>query len=519
MSDHLSNDKIAALLKKHQIANHSSSIDASSFQKITCLPARVEKGSAFFCVPGETRDSAKPFEEAIRNGASCIISEDGQTDFAEPEINIPHIKVANAREAFAEFASNLFANPSKSLRVIGVTGTNGKTTTTHLIEHIFTYAGRRIGLIGTLGYRLPENEICDFGHTTPPAGELQEVLGKMRDAKCSHVSLEVTSHALVFRRVGSCEFAAAVLSNISQDHLDFHGTMENYWRTKLRLFQSLNDSRHSNKAAIINADEELADHFSKACGESITRISYGFSEKADVHILTHYWRNGRNQVKVSAHGEVFELATQLPGRFNLYNLISAIALCMHEGIPTKTIVDAVEEFQGVPGRFERVSGGNGQEPLCIVDFAHSPDALEKVLGTLKEIQNDGAQSSSKLICVFGCAGGSDATKRGIMGSVAEKLADEIILTNSGPGKEDPHLIIENIKSGIKDLSKVKIEIDRFKAIKQAIACAGKNDAVLIAGQGHYRFQHIGDEEVSINDREEARKALGEWSKRNEISTP
>lgn len=511
MTRRLTTDQIAMLLEKHQANGARVQLDKISFEKITCLPARVENGSIFFCVPGETRDSSSPFEDALRNGAACIFSEAEQKNFPEPEIStVPHIKVKDAREAFAEFSSKLFGNPSENLRVIGVTGTNGKTTITHLIEHIFTRAQKRIGLIGTLGYRLPEKEICNFGHTTPPAGELQEVLAKMKDADCSHVSLEVTSHGLVFRRVGSCDFAAAILSNITQEHLDFHGTMEHYWRTKLRLFESLNDSKQPNKAAVINIDDELAEHFLAACGNTIKSITYGFSEKADIHVISQIWKDGRNRVKLSVHGAPVEITMRIPGRFNIYNAMAAIGFCLHEGIETTTVLNAIGEFEGVPGRFERVSAGSQQEPLCIVDFAHTPDALEKVLSTLREIHSGKSNGSSSVICVFGCQGERDASKRPMMGAIAEMLADEVILTNSGPGNEDPQVIVENILAGISAREKVHVELDRFKAIEQAIRSANPNDAILIAGQGSEQFQHIGDEEIAIDDRVEARKALSEW---------
>lgn len=488
-------------------------VETVSFHKFTCLPKRVENGSIFFCVPGETRGSSDPFEEALRNGAACIISEEGQTFFSEPEITVPHIKVTAVREAFAEFSATLYGNPSQDMRIIGVTGTNGKTTITHLIEHIFINAKRRIGLIGTLGFRVPDQEICDFGHTTPPAGELQEVLAQMRNSNCSHISLEVTSHALEFRRVASCHFAAAVLSNISQDHLDFHGTMENYWRTKMRLFESLKGSTHENKAAIINIDEKLAEHFMDACGDGIKKITYGFAPAADIHVLSHIWVDGRNRVQLSIFREVWNFSLRLPGGFNLYNAMAAIALCLHEGLELKVVLGALENFKGVPGRFERVSSKANEEPLCIVDFAHSPDALEKVLKTLREIHTEDEKKGSKIICVFGCAGESDASKRPLMGAVAEKFADQIILTNSGPGKEDPNTIIQHISSGINDQSKVTVQLDRFEAIREAIFSASAHDAVLIAGQGHYQFQHIGDEEVAIDDRVEAQKALQQWNVR------
>lgn len=510
MTRALSKEQLTALLSKHQSDEIERNLDGVSFNRVTCLPKRVEEGSIFFCVPGETRDSSTPFEEALRNGAACIISEEGQKLFPEPEITVPHIKVKGAREAFADFSATLFGNPSEHLRLIGVTGTNGKTTITHLIEHIFRHAKKRIGLIGTLGFRLPERDICDFGHTTPPAGELQEVLAQMKDVGCSHVSLEVTSHALVFRRVGSCHFAIAVLSNISQDHLDFHGTMENYWRTKLSLFESLHKSIQKNKAAIINIDEELAPQFLAACGDGVRRITYGFSPKADVHVLSHRWKDGMNHVQLSAFGDQFDFSIGLPGRFNLYNAMAAIAVCLHEGLSTEQIFDAFKDFKGVPGRFERISTGAESEPLCIVDFAHSPDALEKVLKTLRELNSEGGERKSKLICVFGCAGESDAGKRPLMGAVAEKFADQVILTNSGPGKENPGDIVKNIISGMTDTCKVEIELDRFAAIKKAIHSASSGDAVLIAGQGHYQFQHIGDKEVAIDDRIEAQKALLEW---------
>ncbi len=479
----------------------ASAIATLSIGKMTCHPERIDKDTAFFFVPGETRSGDGTIDNAVRLGAACIISEKEQ-----PDITIPQIIVKDARDAFAGFSAELFDHASRKLRLIGVTGTNGKTTTTHLIEYILKRSGLKAGLIGTLGFRSQDQlEMKDFGHTTPPAAELEEILAGMAKGGCGHVALEVSSHALIYRRVGASHFAAAVLTNVTQDHLDFHKTVEHYWQAKRRLFESLNSSSQSNKIAIINFDDPLYREFSSVCSPSVRKLNYGFSASADIHVKRFDWTGTHTCVQLATPYGPLDFQMLLPGRFNIYNAMSAIAICLHEGVPKDSIACALNEFPGVNGRFERISKGCKSDPLCIIDYAHTPDGLEKVLQTASELRAPGA----KLICVFGCGGNTDPSKRPKMGKVAETLADEIVITSDNPRMEDPSKIIEQILEGIEQRQKVAVELDRANAIRLAVSTARSNDIVLVAGKGHEKYQSVMDQIIPFEDRVELLKALRE----------
>ncbi|MBX9567892.1 MAG: UDP-N-acetylmuramoyl-L-alanyl-D-glutamate--2,6-diaminopimelate ligase [Candidatus Obscuribacterales bacterium] len=459
---------------------------------------KVVPGSAFFCIPGERTDGNQYVADAIKSGASLIVTEQKQ------DISSPILIVNDVRQALADFADALYDHPSKNIRLIGVTGTNGKTTTTHLIERILNKAGNRAGLIGTLGFRTPDfSEMQEAKHTTPQAPELQEMLTSMLGSKCSHVTMEVSSHSLALKRVAGCNFAIAILSNITQDHLDFHKTMDHYWRSKRILFESLNESCQPNKLALVNLDDHLANEFLAVCNSSVRKLTYGFSEAADIQVVSHEWREGRNHIKLATPYGEMSFSMRLAGKFNIYNVMAAIGACLHEGISKEQIVQTLTEFDGVPGRFETVSIGAHGEPLCIVDYAHTPDGLENVLRTAAGIRKDG----SKLICVFGCGGDRDPSKRPQMGEIAENLADFVFVTSDNPRTENPQEIIAHILTGIKRMKNVEVEADRAKAIKMAVAQAKPGDIVLVAGKGHEDYQLIMNEVFPFDDRIEVRKAL------------
>lgn len=460
---------------------------------------KVEPGAAFFCIPGEKTDGNQYIVDAIKSGASCIVTEQ-----KHGEVSVPLILMPDVRQALADFSSAFFETPCKMIRMIGITGTNGKTTTTHLIEHILKAHGNRVGLIGTLGSRGPgDTAYGDAKHTTPQAPELQAMLRNLVDHNCSHVTMEISSHSLALKRVAGCDFAVACLTNITQDHLDFHKTMENYWKAKRILFESLNESSQTKKLAVINLDDALSNEFIKACAPSVKVLTYGFGQKADVHPLECSYSQGRSQIKlITPHG-VIELSMRLVGQFNVYNAMAAVTICLEEGVPASTIQSALREFDGVPGRFESVSTGADSEPLCIVDYAHTPDGLVNVLKTAAALK----KSSGKLICVFGCGGDRDPSKRPQMGEIAEMLADSVVVTSDNPRTEDPQEIIAHILSGIKRMKNIQVEPDRAIAIKLAVSQAKADDIILVAGKGHENYQLVMDKVLSFDDKVEVRKAL------------
>ncbi len=468
-------------------------------RKLVYDSRKVESDSAFFCISGEKTDGNLYIDDAIKSGASCIISE----RFKE-SLPLPQIVVSDVHQALADFADAFYQSPSSKMRLLGITGTNGKTTTTHLVEHILQSAGMKVGLIGTLGSRGPgQKSYVDGKHTTPQAPDLQEMLASLAACGVSHVSMEVSSHALSLKRVAGCQFAVACLTNISQDHLDFHKTMENYWKSKRILFESLHKSNVKNKAQVINIDDPLAGGFLALRSDAVQTITYGFSQSADLHPISMDFKQGRTLLALASPDGVLHLSMRIAGKFNVYNTMAACAIALFEGAGKENIENSLSEFSGVPGRFETVSVGDSREPLCIVDYAHTPDGLDNVLRTAAALKNP----AGKLICVFGCGGDRDPSKRPQMGEIAETLADFVIVTSDNPRTENPQEIIAHILTGIKRMKKVEVEPDRAKAIKLAVAKACAEDIILVAGKGHENYQLIMDKVLSFDDKVELAKAL------------
>ncbi len=496
---HLTYDSIKELVAKAKGRIIPSDSAEFSISKLSYDSRHVEQGAAFFCMPGEKTDGNRFAADAIKSGASCIVTETAHESIAHPQIIVPDV-----RQTLADFADHLYGQPSRKLRLIGVTGTNGKTTTTHLVENILNRSGKKVGLIGTLGSRIAGNaDYHDAKHTTPQAPELQQMLNTMLEHGCTHVSLEVSSHSLALKRVAGCHFALAAYTNLTQDHLDFHKTMENYWKAKRLLFETLNESYQNSKCAVINIDDPYSTHFLDACGSSVKTITYGFSEKADVHPRELTYTQGRSLLKLATPcGDIY-ISTRLMGQFNAYNVMAATAICLEEGASAENIIEALKDFEGVPGRFETVSIGHEREPLCIVDYAHSPDGLENVLKTAAAMK----RPAGKLICVFGCGGDRDPSKRPRMGEIAEARADHVIVTSDNPRTEDPQEIIAQILSGIRRMKTIEVEPDRAAAIKLAVQEAGPDDIVLVAGKGHENYQLVMNQSYSFDDKIEVKKAL------------
>lgn len=465
---------------------------------ITYDSREVKPGNAFFCFPGQKVDGNQFIGDAIAAGAACVVSE-----HAPGTDNEKLIVVADVALALAMASREFYGNPSASLRLLGVTGTNGKTTTTHLVERILNECGRQCGLIGTLGIRSKSAPgYHEAKHTTPLSSDLQRMLAAMRDEGSSHVAMEVSSHALVQKRVTGCDFASACLTNITQDHLDFHKTMDHYWRSKRLLFEQLAASPVKDKLAVVNFDDPLAKEF-LAAATNVRQLTYGFSQEADIHVLTTESRLAESLVKLATPEGQVDLRLKLVGRFNVYNVMAALAIAYGEGVSFAQAAGCLENFAGVAGRFEVVSHRRGQEPLCIVDYAHTPDGLENVLKAASGLVNQ----DGKLIVVFGCGGDRDASKRPQMGEIAEKLATEVFVTSDNPRSEDPQQIIANILAGIKRMRHVRVDADRARAISLAVSQASEKDVVVVAGKGHEDYQILADKVIHFDDREEVLKAL------------
>lgn len=479
-------------------ASYEMAAEGLTISGIAYDSREVRAGNAFFCIPGEKVDGNAFAADAIAHGATCIVTENKHQDPAIPQVIVPDVRLA-----LAMIAADFYGNPSQTVRLVGVTGTNGKTTTTHLVERMMLDCGRKTGLIGTLGSRWEQgDEYSESKHTTPQSSDLQRILSAMRDASCSHVAMEVSSHALSQKRVAGSNFAVAALTNITQDHLDFHKTMENYWRSKRLLFEALNDSSQTNKTAVVNIDDPLAKEFLGVCGGSIRKLTYGW-ERGDICVKDARFESGGSRLQIATPRGVVELKTKLTGRFNVYNTMAALAICLAENADIESLRKSLESFPGVSGRFEVVSSEKQPEPLCIVDYAHTPDGLDNVLKAAANVVPHGG----KLIVVFGCGGDRDASKRPQMGEIAENRAQEVVVTSDNPRSEEPQQIIANILAGIKRMKNVKVEPDRATAIRLAVNGASDNDVVVVAGKGHENYQILADKVIPFDDRSEVLSAL------------
>ena len=458
----------------------------------------TKTGDIFICLVGEYTDGHEYAQMAIDNGAVALLVE------RPLDIKIPQVVVKNTRHKIADIADRFYSRPSLGLNLIGVTGTNGKTTVTHLLQKIFEQNNQKCALIGTLGYKLSSSgEYRDAKHTTPQAPELQATLRMIKDVeKIDNVVMEVSSHALEQNRVGGCRFDGAVFTNLTQDHLDYHITMDNYFKAKAILFNNLqaaDEEGNNGSFAVINIDDKYGNDFIKEVPEGVRIYTYGVKNDADFMAKNiNMTLNGAEFTLKIKDGE-YKVNLHMNGMFSVYNVLAAVTAAYANGIDIETSLHALENVKGVAGRFEVVIN----KPLVIVDYAHTPDGLENVLNSAREI----TPKDGKLICLFGCGGDRDATKRPKMGAIAERIADKIVITSDNPRSEDPQQIITDIVSGLKSVNpdKVTVEPDRGRAIELLKTIATNNDVVIIAGKGHEDYQILKDRTIHFDDREEAKK--------------
>lgn len=454
----------------------------------------TKKGDIFVCLVGEHTDGHEFAKSAIENGAAALLVERKVEG-----TKIPQVVVSSTRHKIADIADRFYSSPSKGINLIGITGTNGKTTVTHLIQKIFEENNQKCALIGTLGYKLSSSgEYRDAKHTTPQAPELQATLRMIKDVeKIDNVVMEVSSHALEQNRVGGCRFNGAVFTNLTQDHLDYHITMDNYFKAKALLFEHLKEGDF----AVINADDEFGDRFISVVPEGVKVYTYGVRQQSDVMARNINFSLNGAEFTLAENAKEHKVNLHMNGMFSVYNVLAAVTAALAIGIDIETALKALQNVKGVAGRFEVVV----KKPLVIVDYAHTPDGLENVLKSAREITPE----DGKLICLFGCGGDRDATKRPKMGAIAEKLADKIVITSDNPRTEDPQTIITDIIAGLKSVNteSVIVEPDRGAAIALLKTIANNNDVVLIAGKGHEDYQILKDRTIHFDDREEARKVF------------
>ena len=441
---------------------------------------KVKPGDAFVAISGFETDGYKYIQSAVEKGAAVVISD------RVPPVDIPYVLVHDCRKALALLSRNFFGYPAGAMQIIGITGTNGKTTTTYLLKHLLEDTlGAKVGLIGTNGNMIG-NEFIHTERTTPESFELQQLFAEMKNAGCTHVVMEVSSHSLVLSRVAGIDFAVGAFTNLTQDHLDFHHTMEEYAAAKALLFSAC-------RVGCINIDDKWADTM---------------MQNASCRLLT-YSANGKEaslaaeNIKLSAKGVSFtascdgkcaDVSLAIPGRFSVYNALNTIAVGLALGISLDDCAKAMKTAHGVKGRMELVPTDG--DYTIVIDYAHTPDALENALKALR------ADHDGRLVVLFGCGGDRDRTKRPIMGAIAADNADLVIVTSDNPRTEQPQAIIDEILAGLKDKATEHIAIcDRAEAIKWAIDNHRANDVILLAGKGHEDYQVVGHEKHHMDERE------------------
>ena len=461
---------------------------------IACDSRQVKPGYLFVALRGTHEDGARYIQDAIERGAAAVVSEHAEWSRRD----VTHIRVEDARRALAELACAFYDHPSSRLQVVGVTGTNGKTTTTYMLRDLLRADGRTPGMIGTVMYEMGRRCI-PANRTTPEAADLQAMLDQMVKAGCRSAVMEVSSHALDQKRVWGIDFDVGVFTNLTRDHLDYHHTMEDYFAAKSLLFRGLGQMEKK-AAAVINLDDPWGQQLANTGGGWSEAITYGAHSAAAVCA---------EDVEVGAAGSAFRVRTpwgaaavrlQLMGRYNVSNALAAIAAGGALGLQPEFMAGVLEKFESAPGRLEPIPNGKGLR--VYVDYAHTDDALQNVLSTLREI------APKRLLVVFGCGGDRDKSKRPLMAAAAAQWADYAIVTSDNPRTEDPAQIVEEIAAGFGHSTRFEKILDREQAIARAFEMARRDDVVLIAGKGHENYQEFARTVIPFDDREVARRLLG-----------
>ena len=467
---------------------------------ITADSRTVQEGSLFICLVGATVDGHSFVEKAVQDGAVAVVV---SKPVAVPD-HVAVIYVEDTRQALQAAVPFFYDYPASKMRMIGVTGTNGKTTTTHIIAHLLRSQGYTVGVIGTV-HILIDDQSYPIHNTTPDVADLQQILQQMVDAGVTHCIMEVSSHALALGRTAGVEYDTAVFTNLTQDHLDFHKTFDNYLAAKAKLFKQVSASYQvkEGKGAVINVDD--------AYGQSIVdvttspMITYSTEGKGSMNASDLTITAKSSQFTLNYDGKSYPISTKIAGMFNVYNTLAAVGATLYEGLSMEEIVKGLATFTAVPGRFELIE--EGQDFAVVVDYAHTPDGLENILQTAKKIVEN------RILVVFGCGGDRDATKRPIMGGIAAQFGDRVFVTSDNPRTEDPVQIVKDVEVGVReglhDDVTYEVIVDRREAIHKAIAEATTGDVVIIAGKGHEDYQILKDETIHFDDREVAREALKE----------
>ena len=466
---------------------------------------KVAPGNLFACLPGQRTDGHLYIGDAIARGAAAILAQSGRVPEAQDFGAAALIEVDDSRVALAAVANAFYGYPSRCLCLIGITGTNGKTTTSYLTEAILRHAGFSTGVIGTLGYHVGE-ELLPASHTTPEAPDLQSLLRTMVDSRVTHAATEVSSHALALRRADYCAFSFAVFTNLTRDHLDFHADPRDYFEAKARLFYDpVFFPRDRLRINVINADDSYGRTLAeRAVGLTVT---YGIEGRGDVMARDVALSAAGTSFRVETPHGVHPVNLKLVGSFNVYNALGALAVALGVGVDLEQAVAALESVPPIRGRFERVEAG--QDCAVVVDYSHTPDGLEKALRDARRV------ASGRLIVVFGAGGDRDPGKRPLMGEIAARLADLVFVTSDNPRSEPPEGIIRQIMAGVPWASRrrCRVEADRRQAIRMALQETRPEDLVLIAGKGHETYQIFADHTIHFDDREVVGEVVAELRQR------
>lgn len=461
---------------------------------IHCDSRRVREKTLFFALRGEKLDGRQYVAAAIDRGAVAVVSEAGPITVPLP---VCLIRVQNARRTMAFTAAEFYGHPTRDLCLVGITGTNGKTTTAYLMHSIFQTAHACAGLIGTIEYRIAGRSI-EAKNTTPESVDLQNFFAELRDQNCRYAVMEVSSHALEMHRVDGCKFTVAVFTNLTRDHLDYHQTMERYFAAKQKLFVGTEGTPP--QWGVVNVDDEWGTRLNATL--SSKKITYGLRETAQVHpSAIEYSYDGLKMTAETPRGSLL-IESALVGQPNAYNILAAVAASIALDIDMETIRQGIRNIHSIPGRFEKINCG--QPFAVVVDYAHTDDALRNVITAARRL------TQHRVITVFGCGGDRDRKKRPLMGEVAGRLSDLTILTSDNPRSEDPLLIIADAVVGLRRATdRYVVEPDRAKAVRRAIEEAREGDIVLLTGKGHETYQVLADQTIHFDDREAAREILSE----------
>ncbi|WP_368503986.1 UDP-N-acetylmuramoyl-L-alanyl-D-glutamate--2,6-diaminopimelate ligase [Alkalihalophilus sp. As8PL] len=480
--------QLTDVLRTYEIKNEGN----PDILQIEMDSREVQEGTLFFCIPGYTVDGHDYAHQAVKSGAVAVVAEREL-----PQLDVPTIIVRDIKRAMARIANLFYQDPTSSLHLIGVTGTNGKTTVTHLLEQIMRDGKKKTGLIGTMYTKIGDQQL-NTQNTTPESITLQKRFKEMVDAEVDTALMEVSSHALHLGRVRGCDFNVAVFTNLTPDHLNYHETMEAYMYAKGLLFAQLGNRYSNDKVAIFNCDDQATNELLNMT--TVDAITYGIKNHADVMAKDIQISSNGTTFMLSAFQEEIEINMKLIGMFSVYNALAAASAALVSGIPLETVKESLESVEGVAGRFEPVDAG--QDYTVIVDYAHTSDSLENVLTTVKEF------AKGNISVVVGCGGDRDRTKRPVMAEIATKYADHAIFTSDNPRSEDPKQILDDMVTGLA-AQNFSVCLDRKDAIYQAVNQAQKNDILVIAGKGHETYQIIGSKTIHFDDREVAKQAIEE----------